>query len=236
MINQICAGRPLEAENTLYCYYYMRMCRPIWMSKAVLLSMYEHLLPRDWITVRSKCSLWRAHVATTSFSKQVLQWEHESREVVRTWLTSSKGSRPPVLVWRFGTSLLVCLYIRKMTLQEKGWIQILSQMQCVHAGAFVTGIGCRGEHSWKHLLLLLRPNPDHDGSIYTSNISWVNIEILRRFCPWCLLCLVSQKYGHTNVLSSVPCLWTFLGVHFKKSHIYILHILMNFSGLSAHHF
>lgn len=158
----------------------MRMCRLIWMSKAVSLDMYKHLLPRDWITVRSKCSLWRASVATLFFTKQVLQWEHASQEVVMTCLASSQMIQATGSSWRFGTSLLVCLYIRKMTLQEKGWIQILSQIKCVSTGAFVTGICCRGEQGWKHLVMLLRPSPDHNGSIYTSNISWVNIEMLRR--------------------------------------------------------
>lgn len=114
------------------------------------------------------------------FTKQILQWEHTSQEVVMTCLASSQMIQATGSSWRFGTSLLVCLYIRKMTLQEKGWIQILSQIKCVSTGASVTGICCRGEQGWKHLVMLLRPSPDHNGSIYTSNISWVNIEMLRR--------------------------------------------------------
>jgi len=37
VINQICPGRHWKCM--LYCCYYMRMCRLIWMSKADLLDM-----------------------------------------------------------------------------------------------------------------------------------------------------------------------------------------------------
>lgn len=60
MINQICPvihRRPLKAEILLCCCYCVRMYRLIWMSKVVLLDVYEHLLPRSSITFRNKYSI-----------------------------------------------------------------------------------------------------------------------------------------------------------------------------------
>lgn len=129
MINQICPlshRRPLEAEIMLCCCCYMRMCRLVWMSEAVSLDMYDHLLPRSYIRVRNKHSMRRAHVATQLFAKQVLQWERESWEVVVTcpcqlpqephrWFWFKHSAHLP-----FELYYLVCNYSRKVSLLQKG--------------------------------------------------------------------------------------------------------------------
>lgn len=104
----------------------MRMCRLVWMSKVVSLDMYEHLLPRGYITVRNKHSIQRAHAATQVFAKQVLQWEQESWEVVVT-CPCQLPQEPHLWFWFKHVAhlsskhyYLVCNYTRKVTLMQKG--------------------------------------------------------------------------------------------------------------------
>lgn len=65
---------------------------------------------------------------------------------------------------------------------------------------FVTGICCEDVHGGKHLLLLCCPSPDHNWNIYTSSISWTNVE-MKRSCPWWAKLL-------QTTLSNVP--WAFV--------------------------